>query len=341
MGLLKRNGIYYLEYKDGSKYKRVSLKTKNKDLAQKMYESYLLSQFTNKINQSSSHPIVNIHHQENTNMIRDTKPRKAIYIAFSEYIELCISQNLSHGVIQAKKRLNDLLKKNKIKYLDEIDQKLLNHIVNDHQKDMANHHIKNLKAFLNFCIKKRYYTREDFESLTFIKQSESIRDITIDENDYSKLIKNIDDKDFLLYLKTLWNTGVRPNEITQLKKSEIDFESGTAKIYQSKTKKYKTVYLTDELLNEYKALNSEYIFIGYDKNNAHYSIKFRKIRDELDMNKEYCLYAFRHSFGTRMLNKTKDIHLVSKLLGHSDISITAKHYINRSDSEIREKLLSI
>ena len=57
------------------------------------------------------------------------------------------------------------------------------------------------------------------------------------------------------------------------------------------------------------------------------------------MNKEYCLYAFRHSFGTRMMNKTKDIHLVSKLLGHSDISITAKHYINRSDSEIREKLL--
>ena len=42
-----------------------------------------------------------------------------------------------------------------------------------------------------------------------------------------------------------------------------------------------------------------------------------------------------------MMNKTKDIHLVSKLLGHSDISITAKHYINRSDSEIREKLLSI
>ena len=243
MGLLKRNGIYYLEYKDGSKYKRVSLKTKNKDLAQKMYESYLLSQIKDKINVRRNSDIVSISafqpsclqaHQK-TNL--DTNKRHSIEKSYIEYIDLCESQNLSHGVIQAKKRLNDLLKKNKIKYLDEIDQKLLNHIVNDYQKDMANHHIKNLKAFLNFCIKKRYYTREDFESLTFIKQSESIRDITIDENDYSKLIKNIDDKDFLLYLKTLWNTGVRPNEITQLKKSEIDFESGTAKIYQSKTKK--------------------------------------------------------------------------------------------------------
>lgn len=49
MGLLKRNGIYYLEYKDGSKYKRVSLKTRNKELAQKMYDNYLLSKITNQI----------------------------------------------------------------------------------------------------------------------------------------------------------------------------------------------------------------------------------------------------------------------------------------------------
>ena len=336
MGLLKRNGIFYLEYKDGSKYKRLSLKTKKKDLAQKMYESYLLSQFTNKIsNNYNSSTII-----ENKNQFKqDTKVRKSILIAFSEYIELCISQNLSHGVIQAKKRLNDLLKKNKIKYLDKIDQKLLNHIVNDYQKDMANHHIKNLKAFLNFCIKKRYYTREDFESLTFIKQSESIRDITVDENDYKKLIKECKDNDFKLYIMSLWETGCRPNEIIVLKKSDIDFKNGTAKIYQNKTKKYKTVYLTDELLTIFNRLQTDYIFQGHNKNSAHYSIKFRKLRNDLDMNKEYCLYAFRHSFGTRMLNKTKDIHLVSKLLGHSDISITAKHYINRSDADIREKLM--
>lgn len=49
MGLLKRNSIYYLEYKNGSKYKRVSLKTRNKELAQKMYDNYLLSKIINQI----------------------------------------------------------------------------------------------------------------------------------------------------------------------------------------------------------------------------------------------------------------------------------------------------
>lgn len=152
-------------------------------------------------------------------------------------------------MIRAKKRVIELLKENRIKYLDEINQKLLNHIASRYQKDTANHHIKNLKAFLNFCIKKRYYTREELESLTFIKQSENTRDIVIEENHYKKLIEHCKDNDFKLYLMTLWETGCRPNEIITLKKSDIDFNKGTAKVYQTKTKKYKTLYLTDELLN--------------------------------------------------------------------------------------------
>ncbi|MGL4562442.1 MAG: tyrosine-type recombinase/integrase [Brevinema sp.] len=119
----------------------------------------------------------------------------------------------------------------------------------------------------------------------------------------------------------------------------MSFEKGTIKVFQTKTKKYKTVYLTDLLLKEFENIERERVFYGFDKSKSYYGRKFKKLRDELGMNKEYCLYAFRHSFGTRILNKTKDIHLVSKLLGHSDISITAKHYINRSDDEIREKLI--
>lgn len=118
MGLLKRNGIFYLEYKDGSKYKRMSLKTKNKDLAQRMYESYLLSQVTNKFtNQESSSQSI-----EKTEKERRTH---VLLTAFSEYIDLCISQNLSQSVIKSKERLNKLFKENKIKYLDEINQKFI------------------------------------------------------------------------------------------------------------------------------------------------------------------------------------------------------------------------
>ncbi|MGL4561602.1 MAG: tyrosine-type recombinase/integrase, partial [Brevinema sp.] len=95
------------------------------------------------------------------------------------------------------------------------------------------------------------------------------------------------------------------------------------------------------LLKEFEKIETERMFLGYDKQKEYYAKIFRTLRDRLGMNRGYCLYAFRHSFGTRILNKTKDIHLVSKLLGHSDISITAKHYINRSDEEIQKKLINL
>ncbi|MGL4393659.1 MAG: tyrosine-type recombinase/integrase [Brevinema sp.] len=110
-------------------------------------------------------------------------------------------------------------------------------------------------------------------------------------------------------------------------------------MFQNKTKKYKVIYFTDLLLTIFDGIENKSIFLGHDKQKEYYAKMFRTLRDRLGMNRGYCLYAFRHSFGTRILNKTKDIHLVSKLLGHSDISITAKHYINHSDDEIREKLI--
>ena len=341
MGLYQReNGIYYLQIKENKSYKRLSLGTKNYVLAQNMYDSYLLSQIKDKFSsQKSSQEITSNKAHQKTNL--DTNKRHSIEKSYIEYIELCKSQNLSKDVLYSKARLRTYLKSVKINYIEDIKQETINKLVNTHQKETANKHLRNLKAYLNFCIKKRYFKRDDYEALTFLMTKHNVRDIVIDEQDYLKLLENCQDDDFKLYMMSLWETGCRPNEIVPLKKSDIDFDKGIVKVFQTKTKKYKTVYLTDTLLKLYKEKSSERLFNAYDKNKTHYGRIFKKLRDDLDMNKEYCLYAFRHSFGTRMLNKTKDIHLVSKLLGHSDISITAKHYINRSDSEIREKLLSI
>ncbi|MGL4387871.1 MAG: tyrosine-type recombinase/integrase [Brevinema sp.] len=340
MGIYQRKetGIYYLKIKEGAKYRRISLSTKNRYVAEQLYNAYLLDKVQNKIN---SQPFYHQQaYQQNTVQIPINIPiQHNIEKTYSEYLELCKNQNLSKDVIYAKTRLLSYLKSMKIKFVDEINQDMIINLVNTHKTETANKHLRNLKAFLNFCIKKKYYKRDDYETLDFLMTKQNVRETIITESDYKKLIDNANN-DFRLYMMTLWETGCRPNEITGLKKSDIDFEKGSVKVYQTKTKKYKTVYLTDLLLKEFEKIERERMFHGYDKAKSYYGRIFKKLRDELGMNTEYCLYAFRHSFGTRILNKTKDIHLVSKLLGHSDISITAKHYINRSDEEIREKLIN-
>ncbi|MGL4393658.1 MAG: hypothetical protein ACRCS8_00305 [Brevinema sp.] len=231
MGLLKRKGIYYLEYKIDKSYKRMSLKTKNKDLAQKMYEAYLLSEITNKIT-APKQVMINIQEQEQNPY--QEKTRKSLLTAYTEYIDLCITQNLSKSIMESKERLNKLFKDKGIKYLDQIDQKFVSDIVSEHKKDSANRHMKNLKAFLNFCIKKRYYDRADLEGLTFVRQEEGIRDLVIDESDYLKLIENCKDDDFKLYMMTLWETGCRPSEIIPLKNLILTFKKAHQRSFKTK-----------------------------------------------------------------------------------------------------------
>lgn len=263
---------------------------------------------------------------------------------YQQYLEHCTLQNFTKPTLQSKKRLLKIFKHNKIAYPDDFDQHALNKLFETWKqtpKDTLRKHIANIKAFLNYCIKRKLFKRDAYEALTFPNPKVNVRETVISEPDYLLLLQNAQDEDFKLYLQTLWETGCRPNEIVCLKKPDIDFEKGTAKIFQSKTQKYKTVYFTDELLEKLKNTTREWIFQGCGRQKEYYAKKFKDLKEKLRLPKGYCLYAFRHSFATRMLNKTKDLHLVSRLLGHSDIQITAKHYINRSDDDIRKQLLEV
>ena len=343
MGLYQReNGYFYIQIREDNKYKRVSLETKHKYIAQELYNAYLLDKVKSKLYKSQYHSNTDTHQNSiQSNQIEE--PKTLIKPIYQHYLNQCKIQDFTTHTINGKAQLLKIFQDHKIYHIENLNQNTFNKLLKSWgsiKKDTLRKHIANLKAFLNYCIKQKLYKRDDYEAITLPNPKVGIRETTIQEKDYTQIIDSTKDDDFKLYMMSLWETGCRPNEIVDLKKSDIDFDTGIAKIYQSKTKKYKTVYLTDELLTIFDSIQTEYIFNAYDKHKAFYGRIFKKLRNDLDMNKEYCLYAFRHSFGTRMLNKTKDIHLVSKLLGHSDISITAKHYINRSDSEIRERLLN-
>ena len=194
-----------------------------------------------------------------------------------------------------------------------------------------------MKAFLNWCIKQGFYSSDEINRLNFPRLTTKIRDKTYTPKQWQD-IQNIAEKDsdLHLYLKVLYYTGCRPNEIVNITKQDID-ENGAIKIYQNKVKKYKYVSVPPVILDELLIFQDK-IFDGFGKHIEFYSKKFRRIKIAMGLGIDYNLYTFRHTFATNLLNKTSDIHLVSKALGHSNIMMTSKHYANRSTKDIQDRV---
>jgi integrase len=60
------------------------------------------------------------------------------------------------------------------------------------------------------------------------------------------------------------------------------------------------------------------------------SCRFDRLRKKLGI--KYCLYNFRHSFATRLLEAGVDALTVAILLGHADVSMLGKVYQHLSHS---------
>ena len=66
MGLYQReNGYFYIQIREDNKYKRVSLETKHKYIAQELYNAYLLDKVKSKLYKSQYHSNTNTYQESN------------------------------------------------------------------------------------------------------------------------------------------------------------------------------------------------------------------------------------------------------------------------------------
>ena len=75
MGLYQReNGYFYIQIREDNKYKRVSLETKHKYIAQELYNAYLLDKVKSKLYKSQYHSNSHTHQDSiQSNQIEEPK----------------------------------------------------------------------------------------------------------------------------------------------------------------------------------------------------------------------------------------------------------------------------
>ena len=162
---------------------------------------------------------------------------------------------------------------------------------------------------------------------------------------YSKY-KNI----LALYLLSI--TGARFNEIATLQFKDIELENSVYKIkLKGKGNKERYVYITkskfqpylDKLIRLYLKEEFDYLFLSRKNQPLAYTTLrefFKRVCQKLLIPQhKRNLHNFRHTYATNLLKKGINLKVVSEILGHSDVSITAKYYAKVDEEEKKKAMI--
>lgn len=135
------------------------------------------------------------------------------------------------------------------------------------------------------------------------------------------------------------NTGLRKNEILQLKWKDIDIKEKKIIVRRTKNNEIRTVPINDTLYGELvkiaRHLESEYVFC--DKSGIPYGNVRKSFESALSTAKieDFHFHDLRHTFASHLVMKGCDLRTVQQLMGHKDIKMTMR-YSHLSKAHLQE-----
>lgn len=145
-------------------------------------------------------------------------------------------------------------------------------------------------------------------------------------------------------LTTAYGAGLRASETVGVKVKNIDSARGVIRVEHGKGSKDRYVMLSQQLLSILRVYwrltrPKEWLFPGRRENKpldvqVLYSA-CRSARAAAGIDKRVTVHTLRHSFATHLLESGTDIRIIQVLLGHSNLSSTAR-YTKVSNDLIRQ-----
>lgn len=160
------------------------------------------------------------------------------------------------------------------------------------------------------------------------------REEIISPSEFESLLRHVRDEQFRELLSVAWTTGCRPQELLGVQARHVDLEHARWVFPKNEAKgrkRIRIVYLPDEALSITQRLvlkNPEGTLFRNTRGRpwAAWAVGCRFGKLKAKTGRRYCLYLFRHSFATRLLEQGVDALTVSVLLGHSDTTMLGKVY---------------
>lgn len=158
------------------------------------------------------------------------------------------------------------------------------------------------------------------------------------KSDIETILENANEnrkRDYLLIL-TLFRTGVRVDELTSLKKRDIDFSEQLLTVRDGKGGKDRVIPIEDELSNLLGFYTDDMSpnDVLFDVSNRHVSRICKKYAPE-HLRERVSPHKFRHSFGVYCIKQGMNLRTLQKILGHSDLS-TTQVYLDLAGEDVKE-----
>ena len=147
-----------------------------------------------------------------------------------------------------------------------------------------------------------------------------------------QLLGVISNQKHLMMVSLFYGTGLRMNELRNIKLTDIDSKSYQIKVVAGKGGKDRFTILPKHLLeplrNYYKAVRPPvYLFEGQCKGQPMHERSIQHFMQTYITKiglgkKDFSAHTLRHSFATHLLDAGTSLHTIKELLGHSNIATT-------------------
>ncbi len=203
-----------------------------------------------------------------------------------------------------------------------------------------NRKIASLRSYYRFLLKRDTIEKDPTQKIRILKSAKNIPQFIseseiiqlLSDNNFGKEFGGYRDK---ILLELLYGTGIRLNELVNLKEKDIDLTEGTLKVL-GKRNKERIIPINTQLNNSIKSYidkkknhlkeNENIYLIVTNKGEKCYPMmvyrivrKYLKVLTSIDKRSPHVL---RHTFATHLLNKGAELNAVKDLLGHTSLAAT-------------------
>ena len=216
-----------------------------------------------------------------------------------------------------------------------------------------NNYIRNLKAFFTWYADTTQTTNPTVK----IKQLRNDRKAQeyLEDHEIEKLLKIFDrsyfpeHRDFMVIMLIL-DTGMRLGECLQVTTDDLDMDDRTICLPAENTKGRRTRFVffsvkTAKSLQRWlrykdRYTNGKLLFpkkSGLPLEIHSFESGFKRYLGRAGIDKAYSPHALRNNFAKRCLMNGMDIYTLSRILGHSSVSVTENAYLDLTDRDLRHR----